>query len=182
MNNNYEMDVLKTVVTDTFKVEIVKKTNKREAVNARKIFSKILSERGYTRSEIGRYLKKDHSTIVHYMNDVDDMIKYTAGMAEKYLICKELFTNSISETTNEENKTIVGLKVRIDELLLDREKLKEKVDKYKRISQIIDLIDYRTPKGKEYFVYRKINLMFNGLIDYGELPEEGERPGGAYLF
>jgi hypothetical protein len=168
MNNNYDMDVLRTIVSDEFKVEIVKKTNKREAVNARKIFSKILCERGYTRSEIGRYLKKDHSSIVHYMNDVDDMIKYTEGMAQKYLTCKELFVNTIGETINEENKSIVSLKVRIDELLLDREKLKEKLDNYKRLSAIIDLIDYRTPVGKEFFMLKKIRLMFNGLIDYGE--------------
>lgn len=182
MNSTYEMDVLRTIVSEAFKVEIVKKTNKREAVNARKIFSKILSDRGYTRSEIGRYLKKDHSSIVHYMYDVDDMIKYTDGMAEKYVHCKNTFTNVVTETTDEENKNIVSLKVRIDELLLDRERLNKKIEKYERIKNIIDMIDCRTPIGKEFLVYKKINFMFNGMIDYGELPEERERPGGAYIF
>jgi len=182
MNSTYEMDVLRTIVSEAFKVEIVKKTNKREAVNARKIFSKILSDRGYTRSEIGRYLKKDHSSIVHYMYDVDDMIKYTDGMAEKYIHCKNTFGNVVTETIDEENKNIVSLKVRIDELLLDRERLNKKIEKYERIKNIIDMIDYRTPIGKEFLVYKKINLMFNGMIDYGELPEERERPGGAYIF
>jgi hypothetical protein len=182
MNSTYEMDVLRTIVSEAFKVEIVKKTNKREAVNARKIFSKILSDRGYTRSEIGRYLKKDHSSIVHYMYDVDNMIKHTDGMAEKYVHCKNAFGNVVTETIDEENKNIVSLKVRIDELLLDRERLNKKIEKYERIKNIIDMIDCRTPIGKEFLVYKKINFMFNGMIDYGEQPEERERPGGAYIF
>lgn len=167
-NSNYEMDVLKTIITEAFNVEIVKKTNKRDAVNARKIFSKILTERGYTRSEIGRYLKKDHSTIVHYMYDVEDMIKYTSGMAQKYVTCKELFTEMVDDSSKSEKKSILSLKLRIDELLLEREKLKDKVDRYKRIREIIDLVDTRTPVGQEYFIYKKIRLMFNGLTDYGE--------------
>ena len=182
MNSTYEMDVLKTIVSEAFKVEIVKKSNKREAVNARKIFTKILSDRGYTRSEIGKYLKKDHSSIVHYVCDVDDMINHTQGMLEKYLHCKNTFSNVVSETNNEENKNIVSLKVRIDELLLDKENLKMKLEKYNRIKNIVDLIDCLTPAGKEFLVYKKIKLMFNGMIDYGELPEERERTGGAYIF
>jgi hypothetical protein len=168
MNSQYEMDVLRTIVSDVFNVEIVKRTNKRDAVSARKIFSKILNDRGYTKSEIGRYLKKDHSTIVHYMYDVDAMIKYTDGMAKKYIDCKDSFKNCIGETSDEENKSIVSLKLRIDELLLDREELKEKLDRHKRLMHIINLIDYRTPVGEEDFILKKIRLMFNGLKDYGE--------------
>jgi hypothetical protein len=168
MSNQYEMDVLKTILNEAFGVEITKRTNKREAVNARKIFSKILSERGYTRSEVGRYLKKDHSTIVHYMYDVDDMIKYTDGMAEKYVTSKNAFLNAVDKTTSEESKEVVSLKMRIDELLLDREKLKQKVDKYYRLREIIDFLDYVVPNGKEFFILKKIRLMFNSLKDYGE--------------
>lgn len=162
------MDVLRTIIQDVMGVEIVKRTNKREAVNGRKIFSKILSERGFTRSEIGRYLKKDHSTIVHYMYDVDAMIKHTDGMAEKYVISKTQFLNVVHKTTDEENKYIVSLKLRIDELLLDREKLKQKVDSYYRIRHIVNFLDYHTPIGKEDFILKKIRLMFNGIKDYEE--------------
>lgn len=167
-NSHYEMDILSTIIKDVMGVEIVKRTNKREAVNGRKLFSKILSDRGYTRSEIGRYLKKDHSTIVHYMYDVDDMIKHTDGMADRYLACKNYFNNSVSETTNEENKSIISLKLRIDELLLDREKLKDKLNRYDRIREIVDFLDYHVPKGKEFFILKQIRIMFNGIKDYEE--------------
>ena len=44
-NSHYEMDILNTIIKDVMGVEIVKRTNKREAVNGRKLFSKILSDR-----------------------------------------------------------------------------------------------------------------------------------------
>jgi hypothetical protein len=176
-NSQYEMDVLNTIIKDVMGVEIVKRTNKKEAVNGRKLFSKILSDRGYTRSEIGKYLKKDHSTIVYYMCDVEDMIKHIDGMADRYLACKNYFDNSVSETTNEENKSIIGLKLRIDELLFDREKLKEKLDKYYRLREIVDVLDYHTPNGKEFFILKKIRLMFNEIKNDEERIEERERSG-----
>lgn len=167
MSDNYKMDVLRTIVNEKFNVEITKRTNKRDAVTARKIFSKILIDKGYTRSEVGKYLKKDHSSIVYYMNDVHWLIKYSPEIEEMYLQCKEDFSNVTGSTKDEERKSVVSLKVRIDELLLEREQLEQKINRYERIKKIIELVDVRTPIGKEYFIYKKINLMYNGLIDYG---------------
>jgi predicted transcriptional regulator len=167
MNSQYEMDVLKAIVSDTMKVEIIKRSNKQEAVGARKIFSKILSERGYTRTEIGHYLKKDQASICYYMNDVDHMIKAVPRMDEVYKHCKESLLNVVGETINVDNKTIVSLKVRIDELLLDRESMKEKLNHYERIKQLIDLVDCHTPIGEESSVLKKMRIMFNEMRDYG---------------
>jgi hypothetical protein len=91
------MDTLRSIIDEEFKIEIIKRTNNRVAVSARKIFSKILYENGYTMNEIGKYLKKDPSSIFYYMTDVDYMIEYTEGMSEKYLNCNKLFTNIIQE-------------------------------------------------------------------------------------
>ncbi len=167
-NNQYEMDILRTIIKDVIGVEIVKRTNKREAVDARRIFSKILSDRGYTRSEVAKYLKKDHTSIVHYMSDVDDMIRYVPNFADQYMACKNYFINSVDKTSDEENKFILSLKLRIDELLLDREEMSERIHRHNRLREIIDLLDFEVPKGKEFFILKKIRLMFNEMEDYGE--------------
>jgi predicted transcriptional regulator len=176
------MDTLRSIIDEEFKIEIIKRTNNRVAVSARKIFSKILYENGYTMNEIGKYLKKDPSSIFYYMTDVDYMIEYTEGMSEKYLNCNKLFTNIIQEKVINEHENINDLKNRINELLLERKEFRKELNKYKRIKKIMNLIDCNTPVGKENFIYEKINLMFKESIEYGELPEEGERSGGAYFF
>lgn len=182
MNVKRKMDTLRSIIDEEFKIEIIKRTNNRVAVSARKIFSKILYENGYTMNEIGKYLKKDPSSIFYYMTDVDYMIEYTEGMSEKYLNCNKLFTNIIQEKVINEHENINDLKNRINELLLERKEFRKELNKYKRIKKIMNLIDCNTPVGKENFIYEKINLMFKESIEYGELPEEGERSGGAYFF
>lgn len=167
MNSQYEMDVLKAIVSDTMQVELVKKSNRKEVVNARKVFTKILNERGYSRSEIGHYLKKDQGSIHYYLNDVDQVIKASTYLTEVYINCKESLINVVDKTTNVENKTIVSLKVRIDELLLDREHMKEKLNHYERIKQLIDLVDCYTPIGQENNVLKKMRVMLNEMRDYG---------------
>ena len=62
----------------------------------------------------------------------------------------------------------IELKNQIDKLILDNKNLTKKLEKYKRLNNIIEFIDSRTPTGKESFILRKINLMFNGLTDYGQ--------------
>jgi hypothetical protein len=54
----------------------------------------------------------------------------------------------------------------IDALILDRNALLKEVQKYRRLKNIVEYVDKRTPNGKESLVLRKINLMFNGITDY----------------
>ena len=60
-----EMQQLADIVKSVFNEDVKDKIQRREIVDARMVFSKILRERGYTYASIGRFLKKDHSTIVH---------------------------------------------------------------------------------------------------------------------
>jgi hypothetical protein len=171
MESKQEMDHLQKIVNDMFCVNIMKKVNKREFVNARKVFSKILVDRGFTISEIGRYLKKHHSTIIHYMSDADGMLQYSPSVMDKYIACRETFLQGrepmeLSLEQLEQKMSIIGLNNRIEKLILERTNLLKKIDKYKRLSDIIQLVDGRTQKGRESFVFKKINQMFNGITDY----------------
>jgi hypothetical protein len=171
MTNKEEMDNLKKVVDNVFNVDIVKKSNKRELVNARKIFSKILVERAYGISEIGRYLKKHHTTILHYMSDVDAMLKYSPAVFDKYLICKEDFLkhtepNDLLVKQFEENMYIVSLNNQIEKLILERNALLKKSESHRRFLHIIELLNKRTPIGDEDFIFKRINHMFNGISKY----------------
>jgi hypothetical protein len=171
MTNKEEMDNLKKVVDSVFSVDIMKKVNKREFVNGRKVFSKILVDRGFTISEIGRYLKKHHTTIIHYMSDVDGMLKYSPTVFDKYLICKEDFSRSTDDNRLEpkqfeENMYIVSLNSQIEKLILERNVFLERLNHHKRLLPIIEFINKRTRIGDEDFILKRINHMFNGISKY----------------
>ena len=54
-----EMNQLKFMVNFVFDVDIISKKRKREYVDARMVFSKILNDNGFGPSIIGKYLKKE---------------------------------------------------------------------------------------------------------------------------
>ena len=164
MQDRKEIDELIDIIKNVMGVDITKKTNERAYVDGRFIFAKILSDRGYGISYLGRHIKKHHSSIIHYRDSANDLLETNELFAEKYFICKDKFMSDKGDLIQISNKE--QLHNQIDTLILDRNTLLEEVQKHRRLKNIIEFIDSRTPTGKESFVLRKINLMFNGITDY----------------
>jgi len=156
------IDIIKNIMN----VDITKKTNERIYVDGRMVFSKILNDRGYGISRLGRAIKKHHSSIIHYRNGANDLLDTDEMFADKYFACKDAFMSDKTSEMKTSNKE--QLLNQLDSLILDRNALLKEAQKHKRLKNIIEFIDSRTPKGKESFVLRQINLMFNGLTDYGQ--------------
>jgi hypothetical protein len=160
-----EMDSLKDIVNQMFNVSIVKKCRRIETVNARMVFSKILRQRSYTLCDIGRYLKKDHSTVVHYMNNIDNFISHDERLNELYYKCRETFfeTNDPLPSYKEKDliKEVISLREIVEDMKNEVAKYRKRHEKYSRISEIINLIDSRTPVGQEGKIKKKVTEMFN---------------------
>ena len=74
---NFEENVINTVCfyCKITKLELVERTRKINIVDARKLVAKILRDRNYTFSAIGRMLGNlDHSSIVHYCKSAENLI------------------------------------------------------------------------------------------------------------
>jgi hypothetical protein len=166
MQDRKEIDELIDIIKNVMGVDITKKTNERAYVDGRFIFAKILTDRGYGISYLGRHIKKHHSSIIHYRDSANDLLETNELFAEKYFICKDKFMSDKGDLVQISNKE--QLLNQIDALILDRNTLLAEVQKHRRLRNIIEFIDSRTPRGKESFVLRQINLMFNGLTDYGQ--------------
>ena len=64
--------------------QVLMKTQKRQNVEARMMISNLLIKEGLSHSDIGRFVKKDHSTIIHYRNLHDDLMKTEAKYRNKF--------------------------------------------------------------------------------------------------
>jgi len=174
-----EMDSLRKVIEYVFDVDILLKVRKRQYVNARMVFSKILSDNGYGITNIGRYLKKDHSSIIHYMDVIKTVLKFDEVLMGKYMYAKDMYVNKMSVPYHELNPVkltskekaqqikIQMLNDEIDSLILEKRKLMIISKTNNRLSEIINFIDKQTPHGQEAYLLRKISTMFNGLKFYG---------------
>ena len=167
-----EMQQLADIVKSVFNEDVKDKIQRREIVDARMVFSKILRERGYTYASIGRFLKKDHSTVINYMRNVYSLLTQVNGLMAKYIICRDLFLIDkevlyINKEEKDNKLSIISLNNQIEKLILERESVTRMETKYKRIEDILSIIDKKTPNGKEKFILKKVNLMFNDIADYG---------------
>jgi len=162
-----DMDLLKGIVEDAFSVKLMARRRHREVVDCRKVFAKILRERGHTFKSIGNYLYKDHSTIIHYSDEASNLIKTDKKILDLYINCRNKFLENrepiVLHTDRDLVRETLSLRNQIDGLLSQYEGVKKTESKYQRLSSIINLIEARTPVGSENEIKRKINEMFNGL-------------------
>lgn len=159
-----EVEELIDIIKNEFGVDIRKKTRKQAYIDGRFVFAKILTDRGYGISDLGRAIGKHHSSIIHHRDSANDLLETNPAFAQKYMACRDKFMSGKNDLVEIPDKE--KLLNQIDTLILDRNALLEEVQKHKRLKNIIEFIDSRTPSGKESFVLRKINLMFNGITDY----------------
>ena len=162
------MEKLKEIVSKVFETNINIKTRKRNNVEARMIFSKILREDGNTFESIGKAINKDHSTIVYYVNQASSLIKQSIELSDKYLECKNCYIDNLDVVLpqmkyDEIKNEVLELKLLINQLTIERNEIIKVQEKYNRIKKIINLVAERTHVGKEEFIERKINQMFNGI-------------------
>jgi len=85
------MKELIKIVNEVFLVDLTLNNRKRETVDARKVYSKILRDRGYGYKFIGKTINKDHATIIHYIKNIEHLLSYDKLISEKYIYCKTVF-------------------------------------------------------------------------------------------
>ena len=160
-----DMDLLKGIIEEAFKTKIMAKRRHREIVDARMVFAKILRERGHIYKSIGVYLRKDHSTIIHYVEQAPNIFKTDKKLMDLYLECRNKFLENrepiVLHTDRDLVREVLSLRSQLDDLISQYEAIKEIEKKYERLNSIINLIELRTPVGSENVIKRKINEMFN---------------------
>jgi hypothetical protein len=148
-----EIDELKRIVNDIFLVDLEVKNRKRNVVDARKVYSKILRDNGYSYDLIGETLGKDHATIIHYVRNIEYILSYDKMLKDKYVACKNVFIKtrkSIKEQIKKDVDIYVTV-VRLSSELQDAISNKKKV-----LNNFVDYIEE----------YEKRNGFLPSLYEY----------------
>jgi hypothetical protein len=148
-------------------VDVFSKIRKREIVEGRFIYSKLLYEAGYTFKSIGRALGKDHSTVIYYRQQFEDLYITEKEFRMKHNLIKEVLTESdeiefVKKVTRAEYKEqVVFLEKKLEALILRNTKLETIENRYRRFDEIIQLMEAKLPVGKEIFLLKKLNSILN---------------------
>lgn len=150
------MEALKQIVNDIFFVDIDNKTRKRDLVDARKAYSKILRDAGFSYQHIGDSIGKDHATIIHYIKTIDGLLKYEPVFQKKFLLTKKQFKLENKEIILKSNLDIYTTALSLGEKLEEVIKEKEQI-----LIKFVDYLeDYNNRFGKMPSIkYCKENIL-----------------------
>jgi len=101
-----DFELVRKSVEMVMGVDIFTKNRKRMVVESRMMYGLIMRELGYSLNQIGDYLKKDHTTIIHYQKTMNNLIDTDVNVLKTYLRCKELIDSqkqpvNLSDPKNE---------------------------------------------------------------------------------
>lgn len=140
------MTELKEIVNTIFNTDICKVVRNKSNVEGRMVFSKVLIGIGLSQITIGGFINKNRCSIIHYMKNFEIYFS-DKSLRRKYEECRDAFFE----------------KRPADTLYLERDKVSELKRKYARFKKILDIMNDRTPVGKEEDLEKKIIAFLNGL-------------------
>lgn len=161
--------LLGDIVSNAFGADVFENIRLRQNVNARMIFSKILSDEGLSSSEIGRMLNKTHATILHYNKKLHFFLKYDQALNQKYIRCLHQYNNKSINTLSKGKllDDIYNLKNELSELQelydLSKKSSKEESRNEDRLLGIYKIIKDRTKIGDEDEMEIRINRLYNTI-------------------
>jgi hypothetical protein len=162
-----DFELVRKSVEMVMGVDIFTNNRKRTVVESRMMYGLIMRELGHSLNQIGNYLKKDHTTIIHYQKTMNNLIDTDVNVLKTYLRCKELIDSqkqpvNLSDPKNE----VLKLRIQLDKLRTENLSLAEELDQIKvsnhaRFAKILKLMEDNTPVGHELILERKIRKMFD---------------------
>jgi hypothetical protein len=140
------MESLKKIINLVYFVDIDEDTRRRPVVDARRAYSKILKDAGYTLDYIGQTIGKNHTSVLHYTNTVESLLKYDSVFENKFILAKKGFLENHKNLRTNSREDIyaiaIDLEKRLFEITSKKQELTELLDNCKNEKERNKLIDY----------------------------------------
>ena len=97
---NIDTNKLKEIVLDEINIDVNAETRKREVIEGRIIYCKILRDCGWTMSSIGKTINRNHATVVHYIRRFEenqDIYAEESFIMVNYIKVKNRFTRHLNK-------------------------------------------------------------------------------------
>ena len=166
-----EREALAEIIRKVTDIDIACDSKNRDVVNARIIFSKILIDKGHTRTEVGARMKRNHSTATHHYHRFEGYIKFDKKLRDLYNMIEGMFFGDydpiydmdmpkLRETTIAYREQVLELENKVREL---KQKLIAQRHHNERFGDIHKTLLRSVPQGMEEHVNKKLQSMLNGL-------------------
>jgi len=170
IKTNRTFRVLADIIDQSLNVSIKTSCRKRETVNGRMIYYKILNELKFGCSAIGKSIGKNHATVLHGLKQFKDLWITDKNLREEYHLIRELFFNHDgvnahdSYSRKELFKTVKYLENENKSLTLELERLNNRLNSRNKYSDTLEILERRHLNSEQLSkINSKIIHIINGV-------------------
>ena len=156
------LQVIREAVEAVTSCDVVIRTRQVEYVQARMIFYKFARENKQTLQAIGKFLERDHATVMHSLKKFEQDVNYNSAFRAKYNAVRDILGNlDIKECENATETLLEAYEMRNANLIKQNAELRAKLNRLTSDDVIGQMLTGLPEERIQYFIDNQLKSFVN---------------------
>jgi hypothetical protein len=160
--NTKMLEVIRKAVETITNCDVVERTRQREYVQARSIFYRFARDNKQTLQAIGKFLERDHATVMHSLNKFEQDVEYDSSFRANYNAVKDILGNLDVKGCEDATGTLLeAYEMRNTYLIEQNTELRAKLSRLTSDDTINELLEGIPEDKIQYFIGNQLRSFVN---------------------
>ena len=160
--NTKMLEVIRKAVETITNCDVVERTRQREYVQARSIFYRFARDNKQTLQAIGKFLKRDHATVMHSLKKFEQDVEYDSAFRANYNAVKDILGNLDVKGCEDATETLLeAYEMRNTYLIEQNTELRAKLSRLTSDDTINELLEGIPEDKIQYFINNQLRSFVN---------------------
>ena len=160
--NTKMLEVIRKAVETITNCDVVERTRQREYVQARSIFYRFARDNKQTLQAIGKFLKRDHATVMHSLKKFEQDVEYDSVFRANYNAVKDILGNLDVKGCEDATETLLeAYEMRNTYLIEQNAELRAKLSRLTSDDTINELLTGLPEERIQYFIDNQLKSFVN---------------------
>ena len=160
--NTKMLEVIRKAVETITNCDVVERTRQREYVQARSIFYRFARDNKQTLQAIGKFLKRDHATVMHSLKKFEQDVEYDSVFRANYNAVKDILGNLDVKGCEDATETLLeAYEMRNTYLIEQNAELRAKLSRLTSDDTINELLTGLPESRIQYFIDNQLKSFVN---------------------
>jgi hypothetical protein len=160
--NTKMLEVIRKAVETVTNCDVVERTRQREYVQARSIFYRFARDNKQTLQAIGKFLERDHATVMHSLKKFEQDVEYDSAFRANYNAVKDILGNlDVKECEDATETLLEAYEMRNTYLIKQNTELRAKLSRLTSDDTINELLEGLPEDKIQYFIDNQLKSFVN---------------------
>jgi hypothetical protein len=160
--NTKMLEVIRKAVETVTNCDVVERTRQREYVQARSIFYRFARDNKQTLQAIGKFLERDHATVMHSLKKFEQDVEYDSVFRANYNAVKDILGNLDVKGCEDATETLLeAYEMRNTYLIKQNTELRAKLSRLTSDDTINELLEGLPEDKIQYFISNQLRSFVN---------------------